>query len=331
LLHEYFGNELDFFVFYSSASVILSSPQLGSYAASNIFMDALAQFRRARGMAATSINWGFWAEAGMAAQAGAGGQNGNIAPKGMGAFTPAEAFGLLEKILSDDVTQITVMPFSLKEWAKYYSMSARSPFFALLAAPGATDFTSGGHGKSESGSELSFKARLKQEGSAATRARLLHDYVREQVARVLKLQPADVNPRLGVGEMGMDSLMTLELRNRLQSGLGLNLVAAVFFNYPTVEKLVPFLAGKMKLSLDTDGVDANTEDAAGAADAERQQAAAQRSNGGTGKVGIRVPRKTLAAVSLTGQERGAELEAEVAQMSPGEAEARLLEELSKFE
>ncbi len=309
-LHELFRDEpLDFFVMFSSASAVLSSPQLGGYAAANMFLDGLAHKRRSEGLVATSINWGFWADAGMAVREGIAQGSENVAPKGMGAFKATEAFELLELTLAANLTQVGVMPFSIAEWSKYYRSQALAPFFARLResepletlddAPTGDSFLNGLRGAPE------------QE-----RVALLQEHLRQQIASILKLKPEDVNPKVAVGAMGMDSLMTIEFRNRLQRNLEVTLSATIFFNYPTIEKLTPFLAEKLKLS----------GGAPPKAIAAATGSAPQRGSG------ARTPVPAGAAASVSSPIPSAEeIEKSVATLSEEDAESMLLDELSRFE
>jgi acyl carrier protein len=83
-----------------------------------------------------------------------------------------------------------------------------------------------------------------EQASAIERKPLLHDYIRTQVAEILGFHsPDSVDPRQGFFRMGMDSIMTMQLRNRLETALGLSLPPTVAFEYPTVDSLVDFIAG----------------------------------------------------------------------------------------
>jgi acyl carrier protein len=87
----------------------------------------------------------------------------------------------------------------------------------------------------------SLLAQLEQ-ADAVRQADLLLNFVAEQVARVLGLtNAAQIDPRTPLNTMGLDSLMAVELRNRLGSGLGRSLPATLAFDYPTVDTLIDYL------------------------------------------------------------------------------------------
>jgi acyl carrier protein len=79
---------------------------------------------------------------------------------------------------------------------------------------------------------------------------VLETYIRDQVSRVLRLAPARIGLATPLRGLGFDSLMSLELRNALEAGLGLSLPASLTWNYPTIEALVPHLAERMGIGLD---------------------------------------------------------------------------------
>jgi acyl carrier protein len=83
---------------------------------------------------------------------------------------------------------------------------------------------------------------------AEERLGALEHHLREQAARVLGLAPARIALREPLGNLGFDSLMTLELRNRIEASLGLKLSATVVWNYPTITALAEYLARKLDLA-----------------------------------------------------------------------------------
>ncbi len=116
---------LDFFVLFSSASSVLGNRGQANYAAANACLDALAQHRHARGLPALSINWGAWAEAGMAAGL-ARSRRAQMAVQGVRMITPAEGTAALARLLGQSAPQVGV--FAL-DWAK---LQAREPALARI-------------------------------------------------------------------------------------------------------------------------------------------------------------------------------------------------------
>jgi acyl carrier protein len=105
-----------------------------------------------------------------------------------------------------------------------------------------------------------------------SRRAFLESYLQEQVAQVLKLSKSQIDPQTPLHTLGFDSLMALDLRNRLEAGLGLTLSATMAWNYPTITELAPHLAAKLGVPLDhqkaEDAREAVAPDAEAAEDSE---------------------------------------------------------------
>jgi NADPH:quinone reductase-like Zn-dependent oxidoreductase/pimeloyl-ACP methyl ester carboxylesterase/NAD(P)-dependent dehydrogenase (short-subunit alcohol dehydrogenase family)/acyl carrier protein len=213
---------LDFFVLFSSASSLLGLAGQANYAAANSFLDALAHHRKAVGLPALAINWGVWAEVGSAAQ---------FVPQlkrmGLEAIQPRQGPEILDALLSEAEPQIGVIPIN---WNRFDTRRVFVSGFRQAAAP-ATQQDTG---------ELLLPA-LRDKSTAEKKA-LLASHIQGQVARILRYgSPAAVPMRQGFRELGLDSLTSMELRNRLQSALECQLPAAVIFNHPNVDALATYL------------------------------------------------------------------------------------------
>ncbi|MEU5214579.1 beta-ketoacyl reductase, partial [Streptomyces sp. NPDC020807] len=213
------GTALDFFVAFSSVAALLEDGGQGNYAAANAFLDGLMASRRAAGLPGLSINWGPWAEVGMAA-----GMAERLAKGGSGMIPPDQGLDALRALLGAPVAQIGVMP----------TVRAPRREQPRTAPPVAA---------------VSWPDRL-AEAPAAERKDLLRGYLEQQLIGLLEL-PAGyrVDGHAAFSELGMDSLMVVGLRNRLQKDLDVSLGSTVAFNYPTVEQLLGHLL--QELALDT--------------------------------------------------------------------------------
>ncbi|HTN90264.1 MAG TPA: beta-ketoacyl reductase, partial [Sorangium sp.] len=235
LLHELTrGMELDLFVLFSSAATLLGSPGQGSYAAANAFLDALAHHRRALGLPALSINWGPWAEVGMAAPLAA-----RLRAQGIAPFSTADALAALGRALGRDEPQIAAIEV---QWPRYLAQlppGGAPRLFAELAELAASA------GERPAAADAAAPDLLRQRLEAAPpreRLPLLLERVRAEAVRVLGLDPAfPIEPRERLFEAGMDSLMALELRNRLQTLVRAALPSTLVFDYPTLEALAGHL------------------------------------------------------------------------------------------
>ncbi|HVU25846.1 MAG TPA: SDR family NAD(P)-dependent oxidoreductase [Opitutus sp.] len=221
------GTPLDWLVLFSSATSLLGSPGQANHAAANAFQDALAHHRRARGLPTLSINWGPWSEIGAAAQRDFGAR---VKTKGIGTIAPAKGWRAWTRLGEKLPTQVAVVPVN---WSEVPANLTIAPFFSEVrtVAPAIA-------------SEATTPAEAWATLPLAERTTRLLAEVRTQVARVLGLDgPGRVDPAQGFFALGMDSLTSVELRNRLQARLGRPLPSTLAFDAPTAEKLAAFLAG----------------------------------------------------------------------------------------
>jgi len=228
------GLALDFFVLFSSAASLLGNHGQANHAAANAFLDAFAHYRRAQGLPALSINWGVWAEIGAAAELVRTNQQ-QLAARGLGVISPQQGMAALAGLLNQAVTQIGVIP---TEWPKFIDSTALpQPFFShfsdqVTLAAGRTP-----HPATATPPDL--RRQLATALPSEYRALLLA-YLQQEVAHILLL-PALPAPQMGFMELGMDSLMAIELRRRLEKGLQIALPSTVAFEYPTVTLLADYL------------------------------------------------------------------------------------------
>jgi acyl transferase domain-containing protein/acyl carrier protein len=223
---------LDFFVMFSSAASLLGSPGQGNYAAGNAFMDGLAHYRKAQGQPALSINWGAWSEVGMAASLESQDQR-RWAAQGMGAMTPEQGVAVLGQLLDTaEAAQIGVLPLN---WSMLAGRGNQPPLLADLIAQAQARQAQPAKGRPEILSRLA-------ETPPNKKLSVLAAHVREQAVRVLGLNPSQaIDPRQPLSEMGLDSLMAVELRNALGQSLGRTLPATLLFDYPTLETLAGYV------------------------------------------------------------------------------------------
>lgn len=228
--------ELDFFVCFSSVSALLGSPGQGNYAAANAFMDALAHHRHALGLPAVSINWGPWRDVGMA-DALSSREPARWAKQGISTIPLESGLQILEEILNQDVTQVGVLPVNWSKFLGQLPQNLEFPFLEVFASPQEPAQPT----KSE------FLQQLKAADAKEKRSLLL-THVRALIAQVLNLaSPEEIDPYQGFIDLGMDSLMAVEFKNRLQTTLECSVPPSLVFDYPTVAALVDYLAGEMLL------------------------------------------------------------------------------------
>jgi acyl carrier protein len=225
---------LDFFVMYSSAASLVGSPGQSNYAAGNAFLDALAHQRRQLGLPALSINWGPFSEVGLAAAEAQRGER--LSHRGLGSLTPAEGERVLEQLLRrPSVVQVGVLQLNVRRWVEFNPSASGAPLWSELV----------GEHEGASARELEASALLLAVRSATPEKRLglLGNYLSEQVVQVLRLSPEQLDRQATFNSVGMDSLMSIELKNRFEVGLGLRLSSTLLFTSANLASLAGHLLG----------------------------------------------------------------------------------------
>ncbi|MCB9147713.1 MAG: type I polyketide synthase [Caldilineaceae bacterium] len=224
---------LDFMIYFSSDAALLGASGQANYAAANAFLDALAHHRQALGLPGLAINWGAWAEGGMAADLSNRYQR-RLIELGLQPILPPQGLQALGELMGQGAAQVAVMPM---EWSKWLQQYAEIPPFLQ-------NFTAHLEAVNTSAAERLGILQQLQNAPANKRRSLLVDHVRRAVGKVLGTAPggAELSLQQGFFDVGMDSLTSIELRNRLQSSLECSLSPTVAFNYSTIEKLVNYLA-----------------------------------------------------------------------------------------
>ncbi|MEV5357495.1 type I polyketide synthase [Streptomyces sp. NPDC052693] len=240
------GTDLTAFVLFSSLAGTIGSPGQGAYAAANAVLDALAERRRAEGLPATSIAWGPWAGAGMAAVAGG-------RRRGQGAVTPLppetalSALGAL--VDAKAVTRLVVAA----DWSRFVPAFTTSRPSALLTPLSPVPTASPGRAAARDAGETTADLRLRVNSLPREAGqRLVLDEVRERAAAVLGHAGTEqVGPDRAFRDLGVDSLIAVELRNVLAAGCGVTLPATAVFDHPTPQDLAAHIYGALREDTDT--------------------------------------------------------------------------------
>ncbi|GEM_PF-3640534 len=217
------NNELDFFVMFSSIASAMGSPGQSNYAAANAFMDGLAHYRKHQGLAGLSINWGTWATDGMAA--GLVDRHKDI---GITAFTEKQGLQYFEIALQSTLSQLMIANIN---WQQYETKIQLHPSWLL-------SFVKKDQNKINLLFELS-KLPLHN------KLKLLKKFIRSTVRNIMEFSnDKDISDYVGFFELGMDSLMAVDLRSQLQQSLGddYQLSQTVVFDHPSVSALTTHLA-----------------------------------------------------------------------------------------
>lgn len=231
------NDALDWFVLFSSVAAVLGSPGQSNHSAANAFLDVLAHERRQSGLPALSINWGPWTEVGAAADRGLAER---LKAQGLGAVTPDQGLLAMQRLLESGAVQAAVLPV---DWKRYLERSAQGDIPSFFAEVGgaSSSATSDTSLERSPAAALDLRQQL-AEVPESRRRPMVAAFVRERALRALGVDPArPLDPRTPLGDLGLDSLLAVELRNTLGRALGRSLPATLLFDYPSVETLTEYL------------------------------------------------------------------------------------------
>jgi acyl transferase domain-containing protein/NADPH:quinone reductase-like Zn-dependent oxidoreductase len=216
---------LDFFHLFSSMASLTGSPGQSGYASGNAFLDALAHYRRSRGLTALSINWGAWPDAGMAAKVETQGRR-RVLPA-IRPMPEQDCLSCLSLAASQSCAQLAIADV---DWTKWENPSRLLSGLVRQVPAVVATFAQDG-----------ILERLSNAPSS-NRRKVLLEYLRGEALEVLGLGKSHfIDERQPLVRMGLDSLMAVEFRNRLVVALKRPLTATLLFDYPNLGKLADFL------------------------------------------------------------------------------------------
>ncbi len=223
---------LDFFVLYSSVASLLGSASQSNYAAANAYLDGLAQQRQAQGLPALSVQWGPWADVGMAADNVL--VEARMRRQGLMPIAADTAHQALLQLLLQGASQGVVLDADWRRMSQTLGVESPSILSQLLT-------------QTQSVTDSPLLKQLEQL-AAGERGAILARHIQGELQQVLSLSDLP-DPSTGFFDLGMDSLMAVELKNRLQSQLGeaVSLSSTLFFDYPDIRTLATFLMTQLDL------------------------------------------------------------------------------------
>ncbi|MCZ7460168.1 type I polyketide synthase [Streptomyces sp. WMMC940] len=226
------GHTPDWFVVYSSMASLLGNPGQGAYAAANSWLDGFAAWRTGRGLPTLAVNWGPWGETGAAV---------DFADRGYRTIPTQNGLQALGTLLVHRRTRTGVIPGEPGTWI--LPAVLRSSLFGLLTEDRAA--------QAEPGTAPDIRGRLASLPPGLARRAELEEYLAGHIRAVLRLgEGAVLDPQTPLKSLGFDSLLSLELRTRLEAGLGIKIAGNFVYQHPTLAALAVGLAGHMGLTLE---------------------------------------------------------------------------------
>ncbi|WP_269810423.1 type I polyketide synthase [Kineosporia rhizophila] len=236
--------DLDAFVLFSSIAATWGSGSQSAYAAANAYLDALAENRRARGLAATSIAWGLWGGGGLGSRQPESGAQ--LARMGVRTLDPDRAVSALAGALDGGDRVVTVADIDWDRFAPVFNL--RRPSRLIDDLPEVRRALSAAAENSTTATDSEF-ARELGKAAPAEQERILLRLVQSEAAAVLGYGPEEaagvVQPGRAFRDLGFDSLTAVELRSRLGAATGLRLPATFAFDHPAPVDAVRYLRAEL--------------------------------------------------------------------------------------
>jgi NADPH:quinone reductase-like Zn-dependent oxidoreductase/acyl carrier protein len=224
---------LDFFVLFSSFAGLTGTRGAANYAAANVALDSLAHLRKHLGLAAMSLNWGAWADIGWAARRPGGAQT----LPGFNVMKPDLGVRAMSLAMSNSRSaQLAIAPI---DWPRVAATAGRN------AASLLEEFISSGTRASfdQVGTQLSLADLIATTAPVEVRTAVIAR-IRIVAAGVLGIDEAErIDPRQPLQEMGLDSILAVDLRSTLSHSLRRSLPATLLFDYPTINSLAQYCIG----------------------------------------------------------------------------------------
>jgi acyl transferase domain-containing protein/NADPH:quinone reductase-like Zn-dependent oxidoreductase/SAM-dependent methyltransferase/acyl carrier protein len=232
LLHEATRDmQLDCFVMFSSISSVFGNPAQGNYVAANAFLDSLAHHRRTLGLPALTINWGVLGGEGYVARNTRVAEF--LAKQGTTELSPAEVISILESSLRAPGAQVAAIRVDWAKWRTFFrSMQANPLLERIFAAV---------EGEDNAGITSDWRNKI-ESAPPEEKERVIAQAVREVVGSVLRVKPDRLRDDQPLTDLGLDSLMGVEIENSLEAAIGVALPPTSLMRARTIGQIAALMA-----------------------------------------------------------------------------------------
>ncbi|MEC1501348.1 type I polyketide synthase [Bacillus sonorensis] len=239
-LHKQFEDHpLDFFVLFSSIASLVASTGQGSYSAANAFMDGLAHYRRAKGLPALSINWGPWGQAGMATQLDL---LQYFVHRGFYPMTNDQGLEAFGHLLGQKVAQAAVVGADWPLVVKANFGGNQPSMLSVVTAEEKTADKDPDAAAGQSGDPLTALLALKDPDA---RRSFIISHLQDIAAGVLSLNRSKLSPEQSLGNYGLDSMMAIELKNRIDDHFHINIAIVDLLKGPSIVRLSEQISSRL--------------------------------------------------------------------------------------
>jgi len=235
MLHEgTLDLDLDCFVMFSSVSSIFGNPAQGNYGAANAFLDSLAHHRHALGLPALTVNWGVLGGEGYVAR------NERVAEflarQGTTEISPGEVTSILESSLSANDTQVIAIRVDWSKWRQFFRSMQENPLLERIMTSV--------EGQESGGATSDWKLKI-ESAAPEEREGVIAQAVRDVVGSVLRVKPDSLRDDQPLTDLGLDSLMGVEIENSLEAAIGVALPPTSLMRARTIGQIAALIAGHM--------------------------------------------------------------------------------------
>ncbi|MFK5891715.1 MAG: SDR family NAD(P)-dependent oxidoreductase [Pseudomonadota bacterium] len=229
LHHSFATQKLDYFVLFSSISTLIGNPAQANYVAANFFLDMFAHYRRSQGLPANTINWGALKDIGYLSKQENKGIADLLEKRGLLGITSQQAMQIMNQVLLDNPIQISPVLIHWYEWGKkYHNHSLPLRYTKIIDEKELQSSYAGETGQ----------IRIQIDQADTEQAlEIVTQYMRKEVAAVLHLPVEKLKLNQPLNELGLDSLMMVELGMKIESDLSIALPTGQLMVMPSLKDL----------------------------------------------------------------------------------------------